>query len=102
MKRKILFIDALRNIREQWVSFVSVIVIAMLAVMMYLGISYSAEALYRHISHYYAQQNYQDLQVVTSALLTAEDTEAIRGLDGVADAEGSAETSARAGKSLRS
>ena len=36
--------DALRNITTQRVSFLSVVVIAMLAVMTYLGIAYAADA----------------------------------------------------------
>ena len=39
------WIDAIRNIKNQLSSFLSVIVIAMLAVLIYLGINYSAAEL---------------------------------------------------------
>lgn len=94
MKKKMLMIEAVQNIRRQASSFTSIVVIAMLAVTVYLGISYAAEAIYLHISRYYAQQSFQDLQVISPLLLTEEDAEAIRTLNGVADAEGSAQTDA--------
>ena len=94
MKRKLLIIESVRNIRRQMSSFVSIVVIAMLAVTVFLGISYAAEAIYLHISRYYAQQSFQDLQVISPLLLTEEDAAAIRSLDGVADAEGGVQTDA--------
>ena len=86
--------DALRIIRKQTVSFASIVVIALLAAMVYLGISYAAKALNLHISGWYGERNAQDLQVVSPLLLTEDDVEAIRSLDGVADAEGNLETTA--------
>ena len=85
-------LDAFRNIRKQLVSFLSIVVIAMLAVCMYLGIAWSSEAMDRNASGYYTDRNAQDLQIVSPLLLTEEDLEAVRALDGVDDAEGSLQT----------
>ena len=87
-------LDAFRNIGKQLVSFLSVIVIAMLAVLIYLGINYSATAMDRNVSSYYIERNAQDVQVISPILLTEEDLQAICALEGVADAEGSDQTNA--------
>ena len=85
-------LEARRNIKAQLSSFISIVVIAMLAVTVYLGIAYSSRAMDENVSHYYNLVNTQDLQVFSAALLTPEDAEAIRALDGVTDVEGSFET----------
>ncbi len=79
--------DALRNIRKQKVSFLSIIVIALLGVTAFLGIGYSASALRKNASAAYNRQNYRDIEVISMRLLTAEDLDCIRALDGVKDVE---------------
>ena len=69
-------------------------VIALLAVLIYLGINYSAAAMDRNVSSYYIDRNEQDITILSPLLLTEEDLQAIRELDGVADAEGSDQTTA--------
>lgn len=86
--------EAFRNIQNQRVSFASIIVIAMLAVTVYLGILYAAKALNLHTSSWYYQWNTQDLQVYSPLLLTKSDVEAIRSIEGVGEAEGCIETEA--------
>ena len=81
-------IDALRNIKKQAVSFLSVGIIAMLAVISFLAITYSVKALNTGISEYYKKQNYQDFLVLSHALMTEEDLAALVGLDGVETVEG--------------
>ncbi|MCR5090119.1 MAG: ABC transporter permease [Oscillospiraceae bacterium] len=87
--------DALRTIRRQFVSYLSIIVIAGLAVNSYLGLSYSAEALRKNISAFYDELNYCDLKVFSNTLLTSEDLEAIRGTEGVVEAEPFRQTGVR-------
>ena len=81
-------IDALRNIRKQGASFLSIVMIALLAVNAYLGIAYTAKALNRNVTDYYDEYNAHDFSIYSPLLLTAEDLSAIRGVEGVADAEG--------------
>ena len=88
------WIDAFQNIKKQIVSFLSVIVIAMLAVLIYLAINFAAAAMDRNVSAYYNDRNIQDVQVVSPLLLTEDDLQAICALDGIADAEGSNQTTA--------
>ena len=79
--------DALRNITTQGVSFLSVVVIAMLAVMTYLGIAYAADATARSASDYFAEHRMWDLEVVSTLLMDDEDLAAIRATEGVELAE---------------
>ena len=79
--------DALRNITTQRVSFLSVVVIAMLAVTTYLGIAYAADATARSASDYYAAHSMWDLEVVSTLLMDGEDLAAIRATEGVELAE---------------
>ncbi|MCR5088680.1 MAG: FtsX-like permease family protein [Oscillospiraceae bacterium] len=87
--------DALRTIRRQFVSYLSIIVIAGLAVNSYLGLSYSADALRKNLSAFYDELNYCDLKVFSNTLLTPDDLEAIRNTEGVAAAEPFLQTAAK-------
>ncbi len=85
-------LEANRNIKDQLSSFISIVVIAMLAVTVYLGIAFSARAMDVNISDYYNRLNMQDLVVYSPLLMTGDDAEAIRAVDGVAEVEGGNET----------
>ena len=88
--------DALRNIWKQKVSFLSIIVIALLGVTTFLGIGYSASALRKNASTAYNRQNYRDIEVISTRLLTPDDLDCIRALDGVKDVEPVWQTAANA------
>ncbi len=45
--------DGRRNIQKQLISFISIVVIAMIAVMAYLGIAYPAAAMRTYFENYY-------------------------------------------------
>ena len=55
--------DAVRNILRQKVSYISIIVIAMLAVMAYLGIAYSSDAISAQAARYYDRMHFRDAEV---------------------------------------
>ena len=80
--------DAGRNISKQIVSYLSVIVIAMLAVAAFLGIEFAAKAISDNGTGFYAATNYRDVQIISTKLLTTEDIEAIRSVEGVSEVEG--------------
>ena len=82
------FKDAVRNILRQKVSYISIIVIAMLAVTAYLGISFSSHALSRQADRFFTRMNFRDAEVVSTLLVTEDDLSAIRATEGVRDAEG--------------
>ena len=90
------FKDALRNIKKQIVSFLSIVVIAALGVTMFLGIDFSASAIFQNSSSFYNEKNYRDIELVSTLLLSEGDLETIRSTDGVRDVEGIFLTSAKA------
>lgn len=88
--------DAWRNIRKQKISFLSIVVIAALGVTMFLGIDFSASAIKKNASAFYNEKNYRDIELVSTLLLSENDLNAIRGTEGIADAEGVCLTEAKA------
>ncbi len=82
------FKDALRNIGKQKVSFLSIVVIALLGVTMFLGLNYGAEAINRDGTAFYDAANFRDIEVVSTRTLSKEDMEILRKVDGVKDVEG--------------
>ena len=95
--KKIQRLDARKNIRKRRVSYLSIIVIAMLAVNAYLGISFAAEAMITGPNHFYANQSFEDLEVISTLLLSESSLDIIRKTEGVADAEGVRSVNARTG-----
>ena len=85
--KKTQFKDAIRNIQKQFVSFLSIVVIAMMAVVAYLGIVYSAEATVRGAESYFNAHRMWDIQITSTLLMGQEDLDAVRALDYVELAE---------------
>ena len=83
-----------RNIRKQWVSFLSIVVIALLGVTTFLSIDYSAAAMRRNCSDMYNRLTFRDIEVFSTLLLTENDLEDLRNTEGVADLEGVRQTKA--------
>ena len=81
-------LDARRNVKKQIVSYISIMVIAMVAVSAYLGIAYPAAALRKGASDYYARFRFWDLEVVSTMLMDEEDLETLRAIPGVKAVEG--------------
>ena len=79
--------DTLRNVWKQKVSYLSIIVIALLGVTTFLGIDYSDGALRQNGSRMYNAVNFRDIEIVSTLLLTEDDLEAIRATEGVACAK---------------
>ena len=70
--------DALRNIGKQKVSYLSIVIIALMGVTAFLGICYSAAAMKRNGSAIYNEQRYRNVEVISTRLLSAEDMDALR------------------------
>ena len=79
--------DALKNIRKQKVSFISIIFIALLGVTSYIGIDFSAAGLLKNGSEIYREYNFRDIEIVSTLMLTPDDVDAIRAVEGVKDVE---------------
>lgn len=91
------FKDAVRNIWKQKVSYFSVIIIALLGVSTFLGMNYSDGALRKNGSAMYNAVNFRDIEIISTALFTEEDLEAILNTEGVVDAEAVLQTGAKVG-----
>lgn len=86
--------DAKRNIRRQIISYISIVVIALVAVSAYLGIAYPAVALRRGASDYLNRFYMWDLEVTSTLLMDQEDLDALRAVPGVKAVEPVFEVSA--------
>ena len=87
--------DTRRNIRKQIVSYLSIIVIAMLAVLVYLGINFGARGIADSGNVFYDETKFRDAEIVSTLLLTEEDLDKVRGIEGVKDCEGVYQTTAK-------
>ncbi len=87
--------DTLRNVWKQKVSYLSIIVIALLGVTTFLGIDYSDGALRQNGSRMYNAVNFRDIEIVSTLLLTEDDLAAIRATEGVACAKSVWQTDAK-------
>ncbi|MBQ9468228.1 MAG: ABC transporter permease [Clostridia bacterium] len=83
-----LFKDARRNIRRQFVSFISIVIVIALGVGIYLACSAGANAVGKTADEYYADRNYHDLEIRSTLGMTEEDISALTALETVKDAEG--------------
>ena len=88
--------DTLRNIKKQKVSYLSIIVIALLGVTTFLGIDFSSASMLVNGSDYYNSVNFRDVEVASTLLLSPNDIRDIKNVEGVADAEGYYFTEAKA------
>lgn len=86
--KKTLAKDTVRNIRKQIVSYISILVISLLAAVTYLGINYSGESIKENVSRFLSDANFRDAEIVSTYMITPRDIEAIRNVEGVSDIEG--------------
>ncbi|MBR3242884.1 MAG: FtsX-like permease family protein [Parasporobacterium sp.] len=93
--RHTFFKEILRTIKKQKVSFISILVVALLAVTAYLGINFSAAAMKNNAADFYKSHNFRDFEITSTQLLTEEDLDALRETEGVADVEGLYQTTGK-------
>lgn len=82
------FKDAVRNIRRQIVSFISIVLVVTLGTSAFLAFQYGMDSLYGKANRYYNEVQYRDIEIQSTRGITEEDLEAVRKIDGVLDAEG--------------
>ena len=88
--------DALRNIGKQKVSYLSIVIIALMGVTAFLGICYAAAAMKVNGSKAYNELDFRDVEVISTHLLTEEDLAALKNTAGVLDVEPLWQTGANA------
>ena len=79
--------DALKNIQKQKVSFFSISVIAAMAVAAFLGLNFGAYAIAQNADRFYESTNFRDAEVASTLLLSPEDIEALKKIEGVSSVE---------------
>lgn len=88
-------IEAMRNIRRNRVSFLSIVIISMLAVVAYLGLSFSAEGFKKSVDATYRAERFADIEISAFAPFAPKDLEAVAGAEGILDAEGAVQIPSR-------
>ena len=77
------FKDALRNVWKNLVSYISIILIALLSIATYMGVSSASVNLKNAADRYYKDASFYDIEITSTLLLSDADIEAIRALDSV-------------------
>ena len=81
------FTDAWRNLKKQVISWISIVVIGLVALVAYLSLIYSSEAIRQSVSSYFNTYHFWDLEITSTLLMDEGDLAAIRALPGVKYAE---------------
>ena len=63
------FTDARRNLQKQIISWISIVVIGLLALVAYLSLVYSSEAIRQAVSSYYNTYNFYDIEITSTLLM---------------------------------
>ncbi|MCQ2408203.1 MAG: FtsX-like permease family protein [Oscillospiraceae bacterium] len=82
------FKDAVRNIRGQIVSFISIVLVVTLGTSAFLAFQFGMDSLYGKANQYYSDMQYRDIEIQSTRGITEDDLEAVRQISGVADVEG--------------
>ena len=80
--------DTIRNIRKEAISYLSIVIIALLAVTSFLGIHFASAALRGAGDSFYRQKHFRDIEITSTMLLSAEDMKAFENTEGVEQVEG--------------
>ena len=87
MKKRTQWKDAFRNIWKQKVSYLSVVLIALLGSGSFLSISYASDSMRKNCRDNYDSMKFRNVEVISTLLLTEEDLDALRGIEDVAEIE---------------
>ena len=90
--KKALFKDSIKEIKNNYKRFLSLLLMAFLGVGFFAGIRATSPDMVDSIDTYYKNQKMYDLQVISTLGLTKNDVEAIEEIDGVDIVEGTYET----------
>ncbi|MBO4879221.1 MAG: hypothetical protein J5544_03085, partial [Clostridia bacterium] len=85
--KKTQFLDAIRNIKKRFVSYLSVILIALLGTSIFLSIGFAGKAIVINGTEAYDSMKFRSIEVVSTMLISEADVSALKELDGILDAE---------------
>ena len=92
--KKALYKDAVKEIKNTYKRFISILLMAFLGVGFFAGIRATSPDMINTLHTYYEAQNFYDIQVLSTLGLTQEDIDAIKQIDGVKNVVGTYETDA--------
>ena len=92
--KKALYKDAIKEIKNTYKRFISILLMAFLGVGFFAGIRATSPDMVNTLHTYYEALNVYDIQVLSTLGLTQEDVDAIKQIDGVKDVVGTYETDA--------
>lgn len=75
--------DMIRDIKHSLSRFISIVAIVAIGVGLFAGVKVSSPVMKKNADKYYDEQNFMDIQLVSTFGLTEEDVESIRNLKGV-------------------
>ena len=75
--------DATRNIGRNFVSYISILLITMLSIATYMGVSSASVNLENGANDFYKNSDFYDFEIISTLLLSENDIAAIEGLDSV-------------------
>ncbi len=82
------FIDAIRNIKKRFVSWLSIVTIVLIGTTLILGLFFASSTVEKATSAFAQSQNFKDFDVSASTGLRQEDISVLKGLEAINDAEG--------------
>ena len=89
-----LFKDGIKEIKNSYKRFISLLLIVLLGVGFFAGIKATSPDMRKTLDTYFDDLNVMDIQVISTLGLTNEDVEAISQVEGVENAEGSCQADA--------
>ena len=90
--KKALLKDSVKEIKNTYKRFISILLMAFLGVGFFAGIRVSSPDMVDTIDKYYKEQNVYDIQIVSTLGLTNDDIERLSQVEGVDKIDGSYET----------
>ena len=90
--KKALFKDSVKEIKNTYKRFISILLMAFLGVGFFAGIKASAPDMIDTIDSYYKEQNVYDIQTLSTLGLTKEDVEELGKIEGISSIQGTYET----------
>ncbi|MBR1507266.1 MAG: ABC transporter permease [Eubacterium sp.] len=76
-------LDSYRNIKKNFVSYISILLITMLSASTFMGVTSAAVNLENGANDFYKESDFYDLEVVSTLLLSEDDVDELRNLDSV-------------------
>ena len=85
--KKTQFIDAMRNIRKRFISFLSIVFIIMLGTGGFFMARFAARGLAASATDFYQASNFKDFELASSIGVTETDLERIGNVEGIEDTD---------------